>query len=68
MFSSVAISEGADPEIEEGGGGIHIIWGGDWCGARRTQLSVRALASFPGLRAFVAGGTSLKSPTTRPRI
>ena len=34
---------GADPEIEEGGG-IHIKW--DWCGARRTQLSVRALASF----------------------
>ena len=32
---------GADPEIEEGGG-IHM----NWCGARRTQLSVRALASF----------------------
>ena len=29
------------------------------CGAGRTQLSVRALASFPGLRAFVACNTSL---------
>ena len=33
----------------------------NWCGARRTQLSVRALASFPGLRAFVTCSTSLKS-------
>ena len=56
---------GADPEIEEGGG-IHM----NWCGARRTQLSVRALASFPGLRlrAFVACSTSLKSLRTRLRI
>ena len=65
---------GADPEIEEGGGAY--MYNGDWCGARRTQLSVRALASFPGLRAFVACNTSLhvacstslKSLRTRLRI
>ena len=33
--------------------------------ARRTQLPVRALASFPGPRAFVARSTSLKSLRTR---
>ena len=26
---------------------------GDWCGTRRTQLSVRALDSFPGLRVHI---------------
>ena len=53
---------GADPEIEEGGG-IHM----NWCGARKTQLSVRALASFrfPGLRAFVAYSTSLHVAAVR---
>ena len=43
---------GANPEIEEGGGAYKES--GDWCGARRPQLSVRALASFPDLRAIVA--------------
>ena len=39
---------GADPEIKKGGGAY--IYNGDWCSA---------LASFPGLCAFVAGNTSL---------
>ena len=42
-------------------------YSGDWSGARRTQLSVRALASFPGLRAFVAAvppSSSLSSPVS----
>ena len=71
IVTSEPAEPGADPEIEEGGG-IHM----NWCGARRTQLSVRALASFPGLRAFVACSTSLhvacstslKSLRTRLRI
>ena len=54
----VGVLPGADPEIEEGGGGHTYEMG--WCGARRTQLSVRALAPFPGLRASVACSTSLK--------
>ena len=32
---------GADPDIEERGGGGAYILSGDWCGARSTQLSVR---------------------------
>ena len=58
-------NSGADPEIEEGGA---YISNGDWCGARKMQLSVRPLASFPGLCAFVACSTSLKSLSTRQRI
>ena len=57
ILDHIHITAGADPEIEEGGSG-----------ARRTQLAVRALASFPGLRVFVARSTSLKSLRTRLRI
>ena len=34
-----------DPEIEEGGGAY--IKSGNWCGACRTQLSVRVLILVP---------------------
>ena len=46
--SATTIMTGADTEIEEGGGGayIHIKWG-LVRRARRTQLSVHALSSFP---------------------
>ena len=61
---------GADTDIEEaggvgGGGGTHRVGIG---AARVGRQSVRALASFPGLRAFVTCSMSLKSLRTRPRI
>ena len=59
------VKQGRIQRLKKGG---HTCRVGIGAARRRTQLPVRALVSFPGLCAFGACSTSLKSLRARLRI